>query len=80
MSYQILLTDGEETIKVLENAVGIETFSVVGGATLDRGSVITGTSAVLDGFAICTRFKLKVLGAQGLFSTDIFSHKDLHVF
>ena len=52
-----------ETIKGLENMVGPEAFSIVGGAALDKGGG-TGTSDILEGFALCARFKLKILGAQ----------------
>ena len=60
--------DADETITVLENSVGPETFRVVGGATLDKGNDI-GTSETLDGFALCTRFRLKIMGSQGTCST-----------
>ena len=56
--------EGDETIKVLENTIEPETFKMVGGATLNKSDFI-GTSESLDGFALCVRFKLKVMGSQG---------------
>ena len=56
--------DADETIRVLESSVRPETFREVGGATLDKGNDI-GTSDTLDGFALCTRFKLRIMGSQG---------------
>ena len=57
------LTNGDNAIKVLENTVGPETFNIVGGATLVEDDVVTDTSLILEGFAICARFKLKIIGA-----------------
>ena len=61
MLLQIHAIKGKATIRVLENTVDPEAFGVVGGATLDKIG-LTGTSDVLDGFAMCSRFKLKILG------------------
>ena len=70
---QVHVINGQDTIRVLENTVGPETFGIVGGATLAKMVGVTGTSDVLEGFAMCARFKLKILGAQGTDSTEKFS-------
>ena len=60
MLLQVLAINGQKTIRVLENTIGPETFGVVGGATLVKGDV-TITSDVLEGFAMCARFKVIIL-------------------
>ena len=52
----------QRTMKVLESTVKAGEFGRISGARLTRGSVV-GDSALLDGFTICARFKLKIMGS-----------------
>ena len=52
----------QRTMKVLESTVKAGEFGRISGARLTRGSV-AGDSAVLDGFTICARVKLKIMGS-----------------
>ena len=61
MLLQVRAINGQKTIRVLENTVGPETFGVVGGATLVKGDVIGTSDVVLEGFAVCARFKVAIL-------------------
>ena len=52
----------QRTMKVLESTVKAGEFGRISGARLTRGSV-AGDSAILDGFTVCARFKLKIMGS-----------------
>ena len=52
----------QRTMKVLESTVKAGEFGRISGARLTRGSV-AGDSAILDGFTVCSRFKLKIMGS-----------------
>ena len=49
-------------LKVFESTVKIEEFGVISGATLSKGNT-AGNPDILDGFTICGRFKLKIMGS-----------------
>ena len=49
-------------MKVLESTVKAGEFGRISGARLTRGSV-AGGSSVLEGFTVCARFKLKIMGS-----------------
>ena len=51
-----------QKLKVFQSTVKIEEFGVISGATLSKGST-AGNSNILDGFTICGRFKLKIMGS-----------------
>ena len=54
--------EGQETMKVLESTVKAGEFGVISGARLSKGSVV-GDSTILEGFTICARFKLRIMGS-----------------
>ena len=54
--------EGKQTMKVLESTVNAGEFGVISGARLSKGSV-DGDSTILDGFTVCARFKLKIMGS-----------------
>ena len=49
-------------MRVFESTVKAGEFGVISGARLSRGSV-DGDSSILDGFTVCVRFKLKIMGS-----------------